>query len=74
MAIILIPIGTIFCGITAFLPVSLVDGLSYAMPMIWGTACAAAFTLFWIRSDKKFLLLGFIGGFAWILIIISHHG
>ena len=74
MALLLIPAGTIFCGLLTFLPVSFVGGLSSAIPMMWGTACAAAFTLYWIKGDKKPLLLGVIGGFVWVLMIIGRHG
>jgi PTS system mannose-specific IIC component len=69
MAVVLVPIGTIVCGLTSFIPGSIVNGISYAVPMIWGIVCASAVFVYWSRGIKKPLCVGFAGGFLWILMV-----
>lgn len=70
MALIFVPIGTLICGVVHYLPSSLIDSMSLASFMIWGTVSASA-VLFYSKKGKPFfLLLGSIGGFLCILFIM----
>ncbi|MFC1650407.1 PTS sugar transporter subunit IIC [Candidatus Latescibacterota bacterium] len=74
MALIFIPAGTLFCGIVSYLPPSLFEGMSQASMMIIGTVSASAILFYHTKGRIKSLILGSIGGFTWILLIILKTG
>jgi len=67
MAVIFIPIGTIICGTVHYVPITVLESMSLAPLMIFGTATASAIIFFWTKSKTNFLILGLIGGFTWVL-------
>ena len=74
MALVLVPAGTLLCGIISLLPGSIVTGISLSVSIIWGTVCASAITVYWLKGNKKPLVLGSVGGLIWVLMIISRKG
>ena len=74
MALVLIPAGTVLCGLTIFLPAAFIKGMALSVPMIWGTACASAVIVCVLKGNKKPLLVGAVGGILWVLMIISRTG
>ncbi|MFC1692381.1 PTS sugar transporter subunit IIC [Candidatus Latescibacterota bacterium] len=73
MALVLVPIGTLLCSSVLLMSAALVQSLARVFPVIWGTVFASAILLLWTKGKKSFLFIGFIGGFLWILLIISQN-
>ncbi|HUT63391.1 MAG TPA: PTS sugar transporter subunit IIC [Anaerolineae bacterium] len=71
MTVILIPFGAFLCGSVLLMPLNLVESLVYAVTIIWGTVCASAVLLYWLRGTKRFFFVGFVGGVLWVMMIIS---
>ena len=68
MAIVLVPIGTLLFGLLLYFPVILVKGMYLASSIIWGSVAASSIMLYIIKGKKTALIMGFLGGFLWILI------
>jgi mannose/fructose/N-acetylgalactosamine-specific phosphotransferase system component IIC len=67
MALVLVPVGAAVCGAIILLPGSTVHIMSRAVPMIFGTVCAAAAYVYWTRHERKPLALGAMGGILWVI-------
>ena len=67
MALVLVPVGAVVCGAIVLLPGSTVHIMSHAVPMIFGTVCAAAAYVYWTRHERKPLALGALGGILWVI-------
>lgn len=67
MALALVPVGAVACGLVVLLPGSMVHVMSHTAPMLFGTVCAAAAYVYWTRHDRKPLVLGAMGGILWVM-------
>ena len=74
MALVLVPAGTLTCGMISLLPGSSTDVACNVSSMVWGTVCASAVSVYWLKGNKKPLITGLIGGLIWVLMIIGRKG
>ena len=65
MAIVFIPVGTVFCGMITFLPDQITSGISQIKLMIWGIVSAFGFFFYFYKSKYKYLTLDSINGYVY---------
>ncbi|MBA7587741.1 hypothetical protein ES708_29779 [subsurface metagenome] len=70
MTLLVLPAGTILCGMVIHLPDRVNDGLAIASLVMWGTVAASAIMFYSLHGRKRFLILGAFGGFIWFLTTI----
>jgi len=67
MAAVLVPAGTVLCRLILFLPLPLVNGMSTASHLVWGSVAASGVVFYLAKGRSVVILLGSLGGIAWIV-------
>ena len=70
MALLFVPIGIMICWLIRYLPLSLIESMSKAPFIIWGTVSASAILFYWAKGKPGFIIAGSAGGFIWILFML----
>lgn len=70
MTILFVPAGFFVCGLVRHLPTVGQQALSMGSLLIIGTVAASALRFYWLSGQRRYLLLGSLGGVAWFLLVL----
>ncbi|MCD6307414.1 MAG: hypothetical protein J7M24_00305, partial [Candidatus Latescibacteria bacterium] len=60
--------GAAVCALTGMLPGSIVDGMAWSVPLVWGIACASTVYFSALKGHKTALAAGLAVGAACVVL------